>query len=265
MINDKISIFTDQIAFASGMENGSGKDGGGSTTASSKRTSCSISSHDQKQYWLARARLRIWPVKGEVREELWQGLEDFVTKKLRMPERDISEEDVVDVKRLRERRGQGQRDELLVVFADVETRDRYASYARNLSEWVDNENKPTAGVRHDVPSFLGGVFKALMQYGHAMKRKYGADFKRNVRFEDAELTMCIDVRFPYEDEWTSVGYERVLEDRRANRETGNDKLSSKIERGGAEAEEEPGEELGSTPGAAGRGGKRGFNRWSAKM
>ena len=38
--------------------------------------------------------------------------------------------------------------------------------------------------------------------------------KRNVRFDDTELTMVIDVKFPGKERWITVGYDRALEDRR---------------------------------------------------
>ena len=79
---------------------------------------------------------------------------------------------------------------------DVETRDRLAAYARNLSGHVGLDNKPTAGVRPDVPSFLGGVHRALLQYGFDMKKKYGEGFRRNIRFEDADHSFVIDLLIP---------------------------------------------------------------------
>ena len=57
-----------------------------------------------------------------------------------------------------------------------------------------------------------------MQYGFDMKKKYKDGFRRNVRFEDADHTFVIDMLIPGPDnpnnEWTTVGYDRVLADRR---------------------------------------------------
>ena len=110
--------------------------------------------------------------------------------------------------------------EVLVVFADIEARDLVASYARNLAPFVDETNKPTAGLRPDIPSHLGGVHRTLLQYGYAMKWRYGDKFRRNIRFEDGDLTLVIDVCIPDGiqpgKEWTTVNYEHAVMDRKAN-------------------------------------------------
>ena len=125
---------------------------------------------------------------------------------------------MTDVRRLRSGRARRPRGELLVTFCDVDTRDRIASYARNLGGHVDKEGKPTAGVRPDIPSFLGGVHRALLQYGFDMKKKYGNGFRRNIRFEDADHSFVIDLLIPgpnnHNNEWVTVGYNRVLADRK---------------------------------------------------
>ena len=48
-----------------------------------------------------------------------------------------------------------KKSEVLVIFADIEPRDLVASYVRNVGQFVDKSNKPTAGLRPDVPG--GGV------------------------------------------------------------------------------------------------------------
>ena len=131
-------------------------------------------------------------------------------------------------------RGREPRGEVIVVFDCVETRDRVATYARNLGGFVGKDNKPTAGVRPEVPSHLGGVHRALLQYGHDMRRRYGQGFKRNIRFDDADHTMVIDVLIPgpgnANNEWVTVSYSRAIADRRgraSDAERGHgDKLSS---------------------------------------
>ena len=102
-------------------------------------------------------------IEGETEQEIWQNLQDFLRSKLRIPTTDLSESDVVSVRRVRLGRGREPRGEVIVVFVDVETRDRVCSYARNLAPYVDGNNKPTAGVRMDVPAHLGGVHKTLRQ------------------------------------------------------------------------------------------------------
>ena len=109
-------------------------------------------------------------------------------------------------------------------------RDRIASYARNLSPFSSG-GKPTAGLRLDVPTHLKGVYKALMQYGYALKVKHGDGLKRNVRFDDMEQTMCMDVKFPKESKWVTLDFDMAMEDKRARakrevRGLDRDRLSS---------------------------------------
>ena len=73
-----------------------------------------------------------------------------------------------------------------------------------------------------------------MQYGYDMKNRYGDGVRRNVRFEDADHTFVINLLIPGPSnprgEWTTVGYNRVLADRRKKaleRERGHgERLSS---------------------------------------
>ena len=66
-----------------------------------------------------------------------------------------------------------------------------------------------------VPAHLGGVHKTLMQYGYNMRERYGNQFKRNIRFEDAEHSLCIDIKLPDNTKWITIDYAHALADRRA--------------------------------------------------
>ena len=177
-----------------------------------------ISDQDLKSYWWARKCDQFFPIEGETDKELWGNLQTFMQRDMRIPASEINEQDIVDVRRMRMRRGKNAKGEVIVVFADVEPRDRATSYARNLASFVGSDRRPTAGVRMEIPAFLKGVHKALLQYGHGMKLKHGVHFKRNIRFEDADHTLVIDVMIPSPDnpknEWITVSYDRVLDDRK---------------------------------------------------
>lgn len=157
---------------------------------------------------------------GETEKEMWQNLQGFLRTKLRIPTSEISETDITSIRRVRIGKGRGRPPvgEVIVVFVDVDTRDRVCLYARNLSQFVDGAGKPTASVRMYIPTHLGGIHKVLMQYGYNMREKYGPEFKRNIRFDDAETTLCIDIKIPNtnpsQSKWITVDYERALADRR---------------------------------------------------
>ena len=110
--------------------------------------------HDQKQYWWARRCMVFFPIYGETDDEMMANLEGFVREKLRVPTTELETKDISSIRRLQLTRGRQPRGELIVVFADVNTRDRVASYARNLADFVDKDKKPTAGIRLEVPTHL---------------------------------------------------------------------------------------------------------------
>ena len=172
----------------------------------------------EKQYWRSRRSSRFFPVEGVKDRELRASLSDFFENKLRIPAGDISCKDVEQVRRVRMRRGKDSQLEVIVLFVDIEARDLVASYAQNLAQFIDQAGKPTAGVRFDVPDHLSGVHRTLLQYGHAMWIKYNKDpaFKRNIRFDDVEMSFCLDIKFPGKEKWVTASYERAMIDKRAN-------------------------------------------------
>ena len=197
-----------------------------STRASSHQDSISA------QYWRSRQSARISPVEGEEEKEIWNNVQDFFFNKMRVPTTDLRKRDVVLVRRVLTARGRKSRSEVCVKFIDVETRDRIASYARNLGDFIEN-GKATATFRHDIPSHLAGVHKTLLQYGFAMGKKHGRGFKRNIRFDDTALTFCIDIMIPANGnkDWVTVTHDQALVDRRRiemqkNKELGDNLLST---------------------------------------
>ena len=55
-----------------------------------------------------------------------------------------------------------------------------------------------------------------MRYGYAMhsKHKFSKELKRNLRFDDAEETLVIDIRLPGRTKWITVRHDRALRDQR---------------------------------------------------
>ena len=174
----------------------------------------SVTQSQQAQYWVSRQSARISPVAGDGEKEMWDNMQIFFFEKMRIPRTDLSERDISSVRRVLTARGRKSKLELLVKFVDVETRDRVATYARNLGEYID-KGKATVTFRHDIPSHLAGVHRTLLQYGHGMAQKHGRGFRRNIRFDDTALSFCIDICIPGGDnKWITVTYQRAFEDRK---------------------------------------------------
>ena len=124
---------------------------------------------DHRSYWFSRRSARISPVEGDGETEIWAGMQIFFWDKMRIPNSELKEDDIVSARRIRVGRGKQCRLEVLVTFVDVSTRDRVATYAKNLSHFIDN-GKSTASFRLDVPANLAGVHRTLLHYGHTMRK-----------------------------------------------------------------------------------------------
>ena len=213
---EAIKACTNQISGDQRAQTGSYAAAAASSSFQSSSRALDMQSQEVRNYWQFRKCAKIHSIDGETDAELWRSLQQFLRIKLRIPTSELSESDITSVRRMRMGRGKWPKGEVVVVFRDVETRDRVCSYARNLAPFVDAANKPTAGVRMYVPAHLGGIHKTLLQYGHNMRERHGPEFKRNIRFEDAKHTLCIDIRLPGpSSKWVSISYEHVLADRRA--------------------------------------------------
>ena len=170
-------------------------------------------------YWNARKKLRFFPVKGATDADMAKELDTFVTDKLRLPSGVLSTRDIDYIRRVKSSKRSKISDELLVAFTSVEARDLVQSYARNLAEWTDPvTKKPTAGIRMEIPERLLGDFKALEQYGHAMKEKHGRHFKRHIKTDDSEMNLYLDVYLPAKEKWVRVDMEYVRDDNKKRRD-----------------------------------------------
>ena len=163
------------------------------------------------------------------------------------------------------RRGVPSKHEVIVTFVDVETRDRVSSYARNLGTWIDMNGKPTAGIRHEVPTHLGGVHRTLQQYGYAMWMKLdkNKEFKRNIRHDDSEMSYCLDIKLPNKSNWITVSYRRALDDRRASTSSEINKLGDELSTAGIVVVEEDATSASIAPGSLAEGGSITTTSWRA--
>lgn len=130
-------------------------------------------SQEERHYWWSRRAVRIWPVKGSTSQELWKETGEFFFNILDVPKTNLSEDSVENVRRIFPTRSRGNtrtkvRDEVRVLFKDIETRDMIYSYAPNLAE-----RRNEAGMRLEIPGHLLGQFKTLEKYGRQLKSTRG--------------------------------------------------------------------------------------------
>ena len=171
----------------------------------------------QDWYWRARKCLRFYPITGENEQQLMVALDDFVINKLKVPTGVLNKNDISFIRKVKTARKSKVRDELLVSFSSIEARDLVLSYARNLGNWIDEKGAPLAGLRLEIPEKMIGDFKTLEQYGHALKEKHGAGFKRHIKMDDMTQELYLDVYLPRSEKWVRVDLDLAKKDNEARK------------------------------------------------
>lgn len=81
----------------------------------------------------------------------------------------------------------------------------------NLAGLIDENLKPTAGVRQEVPDHLRVDFNELLSYGRSLYKTHGQGFKRHVKFDDRNNCLYMDIKLPGGDEWLLVDQKMAAE------------------------------------------------------
>ena len=163
-------------------------------------------------YWRSRRSVRCWPIKGP-NSDLWGLTGDFLIQVLGIAPSDLPQECVESVRRVstpRTNRPQKIRNEVIVTFREVATRDMVFSFAPNLANFRQSTEPP--GIRLDYPDQLRGPFSTLEKYGALLKSELGPAFKRSIKYDDAVMSLRIDVLFPGDERWTQIPLEIAAEE-----------------------------------------------------
>ena len=147
-------------------------------------------------YLFARRSLRLWPVVGTSKEAAWGGVGDFINGTLGVSGEDIGQEDIESVKRILDQPTSAPDDEVLVTFFDSKKRDLVMSHSVNLAPMVDQEGKPTAGVRLEIPVELTDTFTLLSRFGTRLRARHGKGTKRHIKFDDFSASLFANIKLP---------------------------------------------------------------------
>ena len=186
------------------------------------------STADSSWYWDARKCLRFFPIKRKTEADIRASLDTFVSDKLRIPTGELTNDDINFVRRTRTTKRSRVQDEVLVSFNSTAARDLVQSHAKNLAEWVGEGGKPLAGIRMEIPERLMSDFKALEQYGHAMKEKHGKNMKRHTKLDDASLCVYLDIYLPRQETWVRVDVDLARKDNQKRQEKKSKKTDSDL-------------------------------------
>ena len=157
------------------------------------------------EYWIARRSLRIWPIPGNTREEMWTATENFMKHFLGLSASTISCIDIIS--RPVTKSCPSAIDEVLVRFTDNETRDSVMGASGKLSGRIDANGKPTAGIRIEITPKLRPVMKILDKYGQQLRSRHGIGTRRHFKFDDLDMTLYLNVKLPGDLHWSKVNLE----------------------------------------------------------
>ena len=156
------------------------------------------------KFLLAKRSLRIWPIEGVGQFEIEKNLDDFFKKALKMSDRDLGEIIVESVSRTRTSPRARHYLEVLVVFREEDTRELVLSYSRSLADYKDEQGRPTAGLRMEVPDFLGSTFKLLESVSIYLKQKHGPESRRLIKYDDVDMSLYIAFRPKGSTSWRRI-------------------------------------------------------------
>ena len=150
---------------------------------------------EEERYWRARKQLRVWPILPTA--DLDSGVRAFLRDRLMMQAGRIDQLDFT-VSAISTRQDSPAQNQALVTFSSVRERDEVRSKANNLKA-----GDKTAGCQLEPPDHLRGHYKAFQNLAFCMKKKTPG-LKRNIKFEDYERTLVMDVKM--DDTWKTVHY-----------------------------------------------------------
>ena len=168
---------------------------------------------------------------------------------LRIPSSIFSENEIEDIRRVEHRRRKPRtgatssdpvHDEVVVRFRAVSARDYAQSHVVNFAACVNEEGKPTAGVRLEIPEHLRIVFLDLQHYGRLLYKQHGQGFKRHIRFDDRNLSLYMDIKLPSTEEWLFVDHKLAKEgggDKKKSTAFTRERLASSISSAGSGTDE----------------------------
>ena len=154
----------------------------------------------EEKFWEYWRSLRLWPVPGAD----CAGLVTFLKEKLRMDESFLNDDlGEVATKPHRDPRSKIP-DEIIVRFETKEIRDAaIKANASNLTNF-----RETNGMRLHLPNHLQKDFKSLMGLSYDLK-KIHALLKRNVKFDEDELGLYMDIQLNKDAPWRRVKPEQA--------------------------------------------------------
>ena len=117
---------------------------------------------------------------------------------------------IISIRRVRSSPATKINNEVLVTFGDQDQRDFVFSLGNRLASFNDN-GKPTAGMRMDVPATLVDAHKLLNDLGYQIKRRFGEETRKYVKFDSDKENLYLEVRLPGSFNWLRIDTDMARE------------------------------------------------------
>ena len=178
----------------------------GEVRAQVDSNTASRNNNQMGRYLRARRSFKIWPLDVDTRDEakLEQAVRKFFINRMSVPNRTANSVALDTIRPADQARNSKVVREYVITFADVESRDAIKSYAAGLAS-ANGE----AGLRLDIPPCLKGSFKVLNDHGISMLRMYGKGVKRNIKFDDRNSDLMMDIKLPTSETWHNITIEQA--------------------------------------------------------
>ena len=166
--------------------------------------------NQQGRYLRARRSFKIWPVtKGQSDRTLEESVRRFFIKLMLVPTQLATSVKIDNIRHADQAKNSKITSEVVVEFADVDSRDSIKSYASGLAV-----AKGAAGLRLDIPPCLKGSFRVLNEHGTSIVKIYGKEVKRNIKFDDTNQDLMMDIKLPTSSTWHNVTIQQAREARK---------------------------------------------------
>ena len=163
------------------------------------------------QFELSRRSLRVWPIQGRDSSEIAAGVSAFLVGALMFTEEEVESMQLTNGKRVRPTRGGHAYDEVRISFATKEDRDDVMGKSRLLSSYVDDQRRPTAGIRIDVPPFLEPSFKLLYNLGNDLRRTHGPATRKYIKYDEEDFSLYLEIRLEGDRRWIKIDNQTAKE------------------------------------------------------
>lgn len=136
---------------------------------------------------------------------------EFVRSALQIGRDNLADEDVENVIRVRNNLGNHVYAEALVMFHRATDRDLIASKWRNLAYFIDNDGKPTAGLKMDIPPHLMPTFRLLQSSTRMIRRGHGSECRVYIKYDDGCCDLYLDAKLARDSHWMKITWDQAKE------------------------------------------------------